>query len=187
MNKDEYLDLLNLYLQDLPPDEIKDILSDYEEHFHIGISKGKSEEEISKELGSPKAIAANYQGSTTDNYSDNRPNVNSNDGSRRLLIGFLLIFFNLVIVLGPFMAVIGMLISSYITSFSMVIGGVAFIFGPIIPFTSTPNFHIITSLSFGIGFIGLGILGSIFSIFITKHLYRLVVRYLNWNLELINK
>ncbi len=43
MRRKEYLDRLKTYLQGLPIDEIQDILTDYEEHFDIGISKGKSE------------------------------------------------------------------------------------------------------------------------------------------------
>ena len=54
MNRKEFIDKLKLYLQGMPESEIQDILSDYEEHFNIGISKGKSEEEIANELGEPK-------------------------------------------------------------------------------------------------------------------------------------
>lgn len=60
MNKKEYLAKLRMYLQGLPISEIEDIISDYEEHFNVGISKGKSEEEIAKELGDPKEVAQSY-------------------------------------------------------------------------------------------------------------------------------
>lgn len=40
--------------------EIADIVRDYEEHFNIGISKGKMEEEISAELGDPVELAKNF-------------------------------------------------------------------------------------------------------------------------------
>lgn len=47
MNRNDYINKLRISLQGLPNSEIQDILSDYEEHFGIGISKGKSEEEFS--------------------------------------------------------------------------------------------------------------------------------------------
>ena len=60
MKKREFLDLLRFYLRDMPKTVTDDIISDYEEHFAIASEKGKSEEDICKELGSPEAIAKEY-------------------------------------------------------------------------------------------------------------------------------
>lgn len=60
MNRKSYIDLLRYYLRDLPKNVIDDIVMDYEEHFAIGVSGGKSEEEISEELGSPETIAKEF-------------------------------------------------------------------------------------------------------------------------------
>lgn len=60
MKKREFLDLLRFYLRDMPKTVTDDIISDYEEHFAIATEKGKSEEDICKELGSPEAIAKEY-------------------------------------------------------------------------------------------------------------------------------
>lgn len=58
MNKEEYLQSLKEYLSGrIDDDELKDILSDYEGFFLTGAEEGKTEEEISEELGSPKDIA----------------------------------------------------------------------------------------------------------------------------------
>jgi uncharacterized membrane protein len=54
MNKMEFLKKLEAKLKGLPVNDIKEILSDYEEHFRIGLEKGKTEEEISVELGDLK-------------------------------------------------------------------------------------------------------------------------------------
>jgi len=54
MNKDDYLKELTRLLWKLPKDERDDVVSDYHEHFIIGIEKGRSEEEIAKALGNPK-------------------------------------------------------------------------------------------------------------------------------------
>lgn len=190
MNKREYLYQLERYLQEFPRDEVKDILSDYEEHFHVGISKGKTEEEISKELGNPKDIAKTYKASYRDDTSrienyDAPPNTN--DNTRRLLMGILLIFLNLIIVLGPFLAIAGLLLAGYIIGISFIIAGF-FVFtgSSVVLLTPIPAPHILTSLSFGLGFIALGILGLILAVYLSKLFIQLTVKYGRWNLELIN-
>lgn len=50
MNKAEFIGNLRHELKGIPENEIDDILYDYEEHFQIGLSKGKTEEEIAMEL-----------------------------------------------------------------------------------------------------------------------------------------
>ncbi|WP_051029714.1 DUF1700 domain-containing protein [Brevibacillus massiliensis] len=64
MKRAEYIGTLEALLKVLPEAERRDILYDYEEHFAIAMEAGKSEEEVCKALGQPKAIAkeliANY-------------------------------------------------------------------------------------------------------------------------------
>ncbi|MEG2290073.1 MAG: DUF1700 domain-containing protein [Clostridium sp.] len=58
MNKNDFLDILRDYLKGtFSEHEINDILRDYEEFFLNGELQGKSNEEIIKNLGSPKSIA----------------------------------------------------------------------------------------------------------------------------------
>lgn len=189
MNRKEYLDRLRVCLQGLPLDELEDILSDYEEHFDIGISKGKSEEEISKELGDPREVANNYRTTYKPNFNTNNFDTNvPNDSTRKLMISLLLIAFNLIVVFAPFMTLVGLLISLYATSISFIFGGIVILFGfPITLFTPIPVPHILTSISFGIGFLALGALGIILSVYLTKGFYKLVVKYIQWNVETINK
>lgn len=188
MNKKEYLELLKISLQHLSLDELNDILSDYEEHFEIGISKGKSEEEISEELGHPKEVASNYKTAFRSSFDNNSFNVSINDDTRKALIILLLVFFNLVIILGPFIGVVGLFLGLYGASIAFVVGGISLLFGlPFIFFTPIPAPHMLTSISFGIALGGLGILGVILSIYLTKLFYGLIVKYIKWNLELVNK
>lgn len=191
MNRKEFIDRLRVNLQGLPMSEIQDILSDYEEHFDIGLSKGKSEEEIARELGDTRDIASNYRTSYKSNYNDeiiNTNTTNSNDNSRKFLMILLVGFFNLIIVFGPFMAVLGVLMSIYGIGLSFIIGGIALLFG--LPFSFInfiPSPHILTSLSFGIGLGALGFLGIILAVYLTKSIYQLTVKYIKWNIEIINK
>lgn len=61
LTKQEYLKELRKNLKGFSQDEIDDILYDYEEHFSIGLSSGKTEEEIAEDLGAPKDIADQYK------------------------------------------------------------------------------------------------------------------------------
>lgn len=60
MTKTEFLQQLYNLLGVLPADERDDIIADFEEHFSVGTSEGKSEEQICSELGDPKSCAAQY-------------------------------------------------------------------------------------------------------------------------------
>ncbi len=182
MNKTEYINKLKDYLHSLPLDELEDILSDYEEHFQIGLSKGKTEEEISTELGDPYDISGNYTNlnkttiTTTDNYGNN------------LLIILLLGFFNLIIVFAPFMSIVAILISIYIAGISFIFGGIVTIFGMSFNFfTPVAQPHILTSLGFGFGLSCLGLLTIILAIYLTKLFMKLTIRYIKWNIEIVNK
>ena len=185
MNRVEYLSKLKSLLHNLPQGELDDILSDYHEHFEIGLSKGKTEAEISKELGDPLEIARNYGFTEEDNKSYN---TNNDNGLRRFIIAALLIMFNLTFVVGPAFGLAGFLIGAFILAISFGFIGIALILGsPFIFLSANLGIHIIVSISFGIGFIGLGILSTIFLIFITKKIVQLVAKYINWNIDLINK
>lgn len=61
MNETEFLDLLRYYFRNGKPEEMKEILSDYESHFEEGKKRGLTEEQIAKELGSPRDIYDSYQ------------------------------------------------------------------------------------------------------------------------------
>lgn len=191
MNRDEYINKLRINLQGLPNSEIQDILSDYEEHFQIGISKGKSEEEISKELGDPKEVAKGYRAT---NKTSERVNEgsnytsNTNDSTRKFLISLLLIGVNLIVLFGPVMAVFGIMMGIFGMGIGFTFGGIGLIFRLPFGFFITNAYpHILTSLGMGIGLSSLGILTLILAVFLIKLLFKLASRYIKWNIELINK
>ena len=74
MNKNEFLRVLQKELNPLGPAAISEILADFEEHFANGLARGKSEDEITAELGNPAEIAQQYRESAADGPSS-RPVV----------------------------------------------------------------------------------------------------------------
>ncbi len=79
MNKSEFLEILKDYLKkELSPDEVSDILRDYEEYFVDGVIEGKSDMEIIQGLGSPKSIANELIGQLRENNKEisNKDKIN---------------------------------------------------------------------------------------------------------------
>lgn len=57
MTRLEFLDTLAERLHGLPPDEIDELLHDYDSHFAEGMAEGRSEAEIAAALGDPLRLA----------------------------------------------------------------------------------------------------------------------------------
>ena len=127
MTKSEYIQSLRATLKRLPLEEIEDIIYDYEEHFQIGLSKGKTEEEIAKELGDPKSIAKMYNVSSKIDEAENNPSTKN--FLKAVFSAMALGIFNFIIVLGPFIAIVALLIGLYGISIGFVVGGISSIFG----------------------------------------------------------
>ncbi|ABX42333.1 DUF4097 family beta strand repeat-containing protein [Lachnoclostridium phytofermentans] len=62
MTKNEYMEKLKETLVGFEADITKEILEDYEEHFEMGLKKGKSAEQICEELGDINEIAKELKG-----------------------------------------------------------------------------------------------------------------------------
>lgn len=84
MKRKEFLDLLRFYLSSLPKVVIDDIVSDYYEHFDIGMKEGKTEEEISNSLGSPQDIANEYLENEVNNIisPNKKENINNENETK---------------------------------------------------------------------------------------------------------
>ena len=189
MNRDEFIKTLRQELSGLPRPEIEDIIYDYEEHFEIGIHKGKTEEEISKELGNPKNIAKSYKASVKITEAEKNPTAGNL--FKAVLAAMALGFFNLLVVLAPFIVIVALLFSLYAISVGFIIGGVGSFFGtitaPFFPTKINIGMNPLASISFGIGFTALGILIMLGCFYLTKLLYNGIIRYLKWNIDIIKR
>lgn len=102
MNQNEFLGRLRDELYGLPEEEIHDIIQDYKEHFQVGLSKGKSEAEIARELGNPRTIAKAFINSS--DIPRQRPVKRDNRLRNIIIIGLLVIFIGLpILALATFM------------------------------------------------------------------------------------
>lgn len=180
MTRVEFIRELDGLLSALPDKERLDILADYTEHFLIGINNGKSEQEIAEALGGPKAIAREMMAGFRIHQAESNRSV-KNLG-RAIFATVSLGFFNLCIVLGPFIGLIGVLFALYVTSFALLISPIAVWVDPGMPYSQQ---ELIFNISVSLCAFGLGLMLAVGMVKLSKWFYRLFLRYLQFNLRLI--
>lgn len=179
MNRDQFLFELESLLKGLPKQERQDFLQDFEEHFAIGELEGKSEEEISEALGSPQQIAKEIRA----NYHIEKVEKDTTVGNvaRAVWAVIGLGFFNLVIVLGPFIAVVALVCAGWIVSGSFVVSPLLVVLDTFISREGLILFDLFFSLLLS----GLGIVIGIGMYYVTRFLMVGLVRYLKFNVNLV--
>jgi uncharacterized membrane protein len=209
MNKDEFFRTLDAAFTNFTWSEKKEIMYDYEEHFRIGLEKGKTEEELIAELGEPEDIANQYKLDSTSKkiilsdpvnkeytndykrYKEDRSTV-ENVSISAIAVMCLLIF-NLIFILGPFLGLVGGIIGLFAGAIGAFFGGIGLTFGNILApfvhnFSGIPsNISPIASIFFGIGTTAFGTLFFIGDCYIVKYFFIGTRKYINWNLSIIRR
>lgn len=179
MTKKQFLNDLKAALRRLPDDECEEIIQDFMEHFTVGQEEGKSETEITSALGSPQQIGKEMLATYRLEQVETKHSAGNIFRAFWAVIG--LGFFNLVIVLGPFIALVGIL-------FSVWISGVAFIVSPLLVFLNVfiiPGSFELFDLFVSIGLCGLGLFIVIGMYFATRAIVSGFIKYLNFNINLV--
>lgn len=179
MTKEQFLKQLDTALKSLPTEERQDILRDYQEHFTIGIEEGKTEEKISVSLGSPKQLAKELLAT----YHLEKVETTATTGNilRAMYAVVGLGFFNLVFVLGLFVALAGVLVAGWVA-------GTAFIISPLIVVIDTivhPATFQLLFLFISIMLCGFGAFIIIGMYFATKAAAAGFIRYLKFNMKIV--
>ncbi|GAG84202.1 unnamed protein product [marine sediment metagenome] len=186
MNKKEFLGRLSELIKDISEEEKEDILFDYEEHFRIGLEKGRKEEEIAASLGDPKVIAKQSRASCILKEAEKTTSVNNI--MRAIFAAVGLGFFNLVIVLGPAIGLIGILVALFAVAFAITVSGAAVLFGtlmgPVFAWNMYIPFAAVVSIPLGIGLTALGLLTIIGAFYLAKFFYKLSISYLKMNFNI---
>ena len=196
MNKKEYLEALSKLLRKLPKEDREDIISDYEEHFAIGLEKGRTEEEISKALGNPKNVAKQIKADNMVKIAQNKPSIGSIIGAILATMGLGL--FNLIFVAIPVLVVAVIILILFVAGFIIIFTGIYWVLLPflhlIIPQLAIPTFinspgndilNILVVVLCGIGLTAGGIILVVLMAYITKWFYELMIKYLKLNLKII--
>ncbi|MCD1162029.1 DUF1700 domain-containing protein [Peribacillus frigoritolerans] len=177
MNKEQFLKQLNASLTRLSLEEREDILQDYEEYFEIGMEEGKSEQEISKSLGNPKQISKELM--ATYHLGQVEQTTSAGNVMRAVWAVIGLGFFNLVIVLGPFIALIGVVIAGWVSAIAFILAPLGALFNLVLG-----NFQLF-DLFFALGLCGIGIFVAMGMFVATSTLTKGFIRYLKFNASLV--
>ena len=198
LDKNQWMNSIYSQLSGIPENERRDIMNDYEEHFRMAEEQGRMEDEIISSLGDPKFLAKQYNVNYKIDMAQNQASTKNLFSA--VMAGAALGFFNLVFILGPFIGLIGALIGLYGAAIGIIISGIALIASPILlPFF--PSFihlgggnvilnsssGIVLFVSVGIGLTCLGTLFFMGNIWLTKIFYKLTVKYLKWNADIITR
>jgi len=193
MNKDEYIGKLTKLLRKLPKEEREDIISDYEEHFMIGLEKGRTEEEISKALGNPKTLAKQVKAEYMVKRAEDKQSASSM--FEAILAATGLGIFNLIFVAVPAMILMAILLTIFVLGGAMVFGGIYITLASLLqPFIPQLYLNIIIGdgllnilggalAGLGLNILGLALLAGLY--YVSRWLYGLAIRYLKMNLEII--
>lgn len=179
MNNKQFMNELESSLKGISNEERQDILQDFQEHFINGLEDGKSEEEIASSLGSPHHIAKELL--ATHHVEKVEATASTGNIFRALWAVVGLGFFNLVIVLGPFVALAAVVFAGWAA-------GISFVASPILVLVNVlfnPLSFEWFELFFSIMLAGAGLFITIGLFFATKTLSSLFVRYLKYNVSLV--
>ncbi|PHA03116.1 hypothetical protein COE51_01875 [Bacillus pseudomycoides] len=178
MNKEQFLHELSEHLRRLPEEERNDILYDYEEHFQFGIEEGKTEAEIIKALGSPKAIAKETLASHRLEQVKHNPTFSNVARAIVAIIG--LGFLNLVVVLAPLLTMGSLILTLWTVS-------AVFVLSPLLLLTKIifAQIFILSDVFVSILLFGIGLFLGIGAYYCTVWFKTLFIKYANWNLKVI--
>lgn len=184
MKKKDFLKQLRQHLKHLQKEELDEVLADYEEHIDIGVSEGRSEKEVIKTLGTPKTIAKHVTAYT---HLKKAKEERTTGNILRAVVSTIGIgFFNIIFVLGPFLAIIGVLIGFFGVGASLFVGGLVGFFGLLIN-AFEPGIPMNAAIMFMIALISGGGLVLIGSYYLAKLFAILTLKYLKLNIKVVKK
>ena len=187
LNKKQFLKELRAELKQLQKEDLDPIMEDFEEHFEIGLSKGRSEDELVESLGTPKTIAKHVKADFLVRRAEDKTSfINF---SRAFFATLGLGFFNLVFGLGIFLGLLALLFGLFVAAGAFVFAGIASIISPFIePFVDNLSLGGMNPLAvffFGIGLTAFGLLIFIADGYITKEFFHITLKYLKYNIKIV--
>jgi len=135
MTKQEFMREMENALARLKPEERREILADFEEHFLSGAAGGKAEEEIARELGDPAALAAQY----TEGLPDPKPGARPSGVAAGALASIALLLFNAIIAIPVIASLFAVWISLWSAVLALFAAALGCIAGPFTAWLQLPS------------------------------------------------
>lgn len=192
MNRERFLFELKRSLGKMEESEKRDILSDYEEHFRMGLAEGKGEEQIADSLGNPRILGKSYAIDSLLEEPKEGGGVTAASVLRAVFASISLTFFNVIVVLGPFLALVGVMIGLWATAVSLPLTGIVIVLAPLAALI-VPNLFSLASMSpaflvfAGIGIAALGVLAVIGMWKVSRMFVLVIAAYVKFNLRIVTR
>lgn len=181
MSKEQFLKELQRAISKLPKDEQDEIVQDYKEYFEIGELEGKTEKEMTSSLGQPKNIGKELVATYQIEKVEKDTTIGNFIKATWLVIG--LGFFNLVIVLGPFLVLAAVILSAWVL-------GISLISSPLLVLINVaiyPEIFALYDLFTALLLCGVGLFVALGSYKITKICMNGFTRYLKYNTKVVKR
>jgi len=189
MNKQTFMLKLKQGLNGLSEEDTREILYDYEEHFEIGRLEGRTEEEIAVALGNPESLAKELRASIQITRAKNDSSVKNIFSALGATIG--LGFFNLIFVLGPFIALASILLAFLVVTISFYVTGLAFVVASFLQNILSHTIEVFANpwinVFIGLGFISLGVSFTYLTKAVGGVFKKATIRYLSFNVRIIKR
>lgn len=191
MNKAQFIEQLKKALSGLPQTEIDDIIRDHEEIIRDALAAGRTEESIVASLGQPEELARTLKTEIKIVKAQDEVKLGAKLKGMLGAAGALLVLapFNLIFVLGPMMALLGLLLGGWATAVAITVVcfsvALAFFFFTIVMPAGALGWVGLGFSFLGVMFLGLAGLGVMytFSLIVAQ----LILRYLKWNLNFVKR
>lgn len=194
MNKEGFLESLRRNLKNNPEKDIVEIIRDYEEHISIGLKNGREEAELIKSLGDPADIARQIKA----DYHIKKAETKTSAANifRAIYASAGIGVLNLIFILPLLIALLFLLFLLFIIPLSFIMAGnmvlIACLASILIPdyFFGLSGAFISFPEAIGASFMSIGLVSTGWLILIgafhaTKFISELVLRYLKFNLSII--
>lgn len=180
MDKITFLNELEQELDKLPRSERDKVMYEYEEYFFDQESEGKNEYQIIGALESPKKIGKELMARNAIVSAEFRPNINTI--VRAIMASLGMGILSLIIILIP-MIFVG------IFMFILLLVALFFSLSPLLLIVNgiiNDNFSFaISNYLFAISYTGLGLLLFVIIAKFAQFVYRVILKYLRWNIKTI--
>ncbi|MGN7414971.1 HAAS signaling domain-containing protein [Paenibacillus sp. SAF-068] len=187
MNRQQFMKAMEVHLRPMDPFERAELLADYDQHFELGLSEGRQEEEIARELGQPEEIAKEALGDRYDahtpgsdafyapTYQEMRSPRNSTKATRNFFTAIGLIFLNLIL---------GIPLGLTLWSVWLTVASLSLLI--LAPVAAVVDFVFLGQLDkaeifVAIGAFGVGILFALASKYVFRAFKIITLQYIKWN------
>jgi uncharacterized membrane protein len=192
MTRNEFLTRLRRGLDGLSPDQIHDVMSDYETHFVDGQANGRTEEEIAAALGDPARLARELKAEAGFRRWEADRTAGNLAGAVLALLGLAAVD---VMFLLPFLFVLGgVFLGCAAAAVGLLVAGFALLLGAVFPGLAMFGWSGVSGISLlmaaglaGLGLMAIGVgLGALFWLAL-NFTVRAMVEYARLHFRLINK